>query len=65
MITEIGIASGEIWHYLDEHESATVTELVKATGKSKDLVLMSLGWLGREGHISFEGDKRMKISLKK
>ena len=55
MITEIGIAAGDIWHYLDERGSATLDQLVKAIGKPKDLVLMSLGWLAREGHVTLSG----------
>ena len=56
MITEIGITAGDIWHYLDKHESATLDQLVKGIGKPKDLVLMSLGWLAREGHVTL-GDQ--------
>ena len=52
MITEIGIAAGDIWHYLDEKGSATLDELVARIKKDRSLLLMSLGWLAREGHIS-------------
>jgi hypothetical protein len=52
MITEIGIVAGDIRHYLDKHECATLDDLVKHIGKPKDLVLMSLGWLAREGHVN-------------
>jgi hypothetical protein len=62
MITEIGIIAGEIWHYLDKHEQATLNELVKGTKKPKDLVLMSLGWLAREGHVSLGDEKTGYLS---
>ena len=52
MITEIGIAAGDIWHYLDEHGSATLDDLVKHIKKDRNLILMSLGWLAREGHVA-------------
>lgn len=52
MITEIGIAAGDIWHYLDEQGSATLDELVRFTKKDRSLLLMSLGWLAREGHVA-------------
>ncbi len=55
MITEIGIAAGDIWHYLDEKGSANLDQLVKGIGKSRDLLLMSLGWLAREGHVNVHG----------
>ncbi len=55
MITEIGIAAGDIWHYLDEKGSATLDQLVQGIKQPKELILMSLGWLAREGHISLSG----------
>ena len=59
MITEIGITAGDIWHYLDEKGNATLDQLVKGTGKPRDLILMSLGWLAREGHVTL-GDPPSK-----
>lgn len=54
MITEIGIVAGDIWHYLDQHKSSTLTKLVSGIEKNRNVVLMSLGWLAREGHIILE-----------
>ena len=51
MITEIGIVAGEIWHFLDEHGEVGLLALVKGIDKPRDNVLMSLGWLAREGHV--------------
>jgi hypothetical protein len=51
MITSIGIVAGEIWHYLDQHGEVLVSELIKGIDKPRDNVLMSLGWLAREGHV--------------
>jgi hypothetical protein len=53
-ITEIGITAGDIWHYLDEHGCATLDELTDGIKKDRDLILMSLGWLAREGHVILE-----------
>ncbi len=55
MITEIGIAAGDIWHYLDEHGMANLDQLVKGTKNPRELLLMSLGWLAREGHVVLAG----------
>ena len=66
MITEIGIVAGEIWHYLDLHGDVALAALVKGIDKPRDNVLMSLGWLAREGHVilqQVQGDYR--ISLRK
>lgn len=56
MITEIGIVAGEIWHYLDEHGDALFSAMVSGIGRPKELVLMSLGWLAREGHVIVRQD---------
>lgn len=55
MITEIGIAAGDIWHYLDEKGSATLDQLVQGIKQPRELLLMSLGWLAREGHVNVQG----------
>ena len=54
MITEIGIVAGDIWHYLDQHKTSKLSELVSGIDKNKNVVLMSLGWLAREGHVIME-----------
>lgn len=66
MITEIGIVAGEIWHFLDQRGKVTLTELVKGIDKSRDNVLMSLGWLAREGHVLLQRvGNDYRISLRK
>ena len=54
MITEIGIVAGDIWHYLDQHKTSTFSEIVKNIDKNRNVALMSLGWLAREGHVILE-----------
>ena len=56
MITEIGIIAGEIWHYLDEHEDVRFSQVIAAIGRPRELALMSLGWLAREGHVIVRQD---------
>jgi len=66
MITEIGIVAGDIWHYLDQHSEVNLSELLKGIDKGRDNVLMSLGWLAREGHVvvqQLDGD--YKVTLRK
>ncbi len=66
MITEIGIVAGEIWHYLDQYGESSLAALVKGIDRQGDNVLMSLGWLAREGHvIVLRVDNEYKISLRK
>lgn len=65
MIIDIGIVAGEIWHYLDEHNKVKFSELLKNLDKPRDLILMSLGWLAREGHVVLEGTQDYEIYLRK
>ena len=65
MITEIGIAAGDIWHYLDQHKGSTLSQLIRGIDKKRDLVMMSLGWLAREGHVILEEEGQdYKITLR-
>ncbi|MBI4974257.1 MAG: winged helix-turn-helix domain-containing protein [Candidatus Omnitrophica bacterium] len=55
MITEIGITAGDIWHYLDEHGKSGLSQIVDGIDTERERVLMSIGWLAREGHVIVEG----------
>ena len=66
MIIEIGIVAGEIWHYLDEHGEARFSTVVKGIERPKDVTLMSLGWLAREGHVVVRQEETdMWVALRK
>jgi hypothetical protein len=51
MITEIGIIAGDIWGLLEERGNLTLAEVYNRLSHQKDCILMSIGWLAREGHI--------------
>ena len=51
MIIEIGIVAGEIWHFLDQHGEVSLKDLTKSLDRPVESILMSLGWLAREGHV--------------
>ncbi len=65
MITRIGIVAGEIWHYLDEHGQSKLSDMVAKLERPRDLVLMSVGWLAREGHVVLDGEGDYVASLRK
>ena len=66
MITEIGIAAGDIWHYLDEHQKSSLASIVEGIDKPRDVALMSIGWLAREGHVVVEKEGRdFQVCLRK
>jgi len=65
MITEIGITAGDIWHYLDERDDSTLEQITQGIETDRDLILMSVGWLAREGHVTLRSDGgKFRISLK-
>ncbi len=66
MIIEIGIVAGEIWHFLDQHGEVDLKDLTKSLDRSPENILMSLGWLAREGHvILIQSQDSYRISLRK
>jgi len=66
VITEIGIVAGDIWHYLDARGGVALSRLVKDLDRPKELILMSVGWLAREGHVVLVQEaKDYRISLRK
>ncbi len=66
MIIEIGIVAGEIWHYLDQKGEATLGDLTRDLDRTPENILMSLGWLAREGHVILvKKDNDYRISLRK
>ncbi|MBN2120060.1 MAG: winged helix-turn-helix domain-containing protein [Candidatus Omnitrophica bacterium] len=66
MITQIGIVAGEIWHYLDKHGEVMLSDVLSNLSREKDLVLMSVGWLAREGYVVLEKkDSDFKVFLRK
>lgn len=66
MITEIGIVSGEIWHHLDKHGEVLFSNLVAGIAQPRDLTLMSVGWLAREGHVIVRAEGNdYRVTLRK
>ena len=66
MITEIGIVAGEIWHFLDAHGEVPFAQVVAGIERPRDLALMSLGWLAREGHVIVRQEgKDLRVVLRR
>lgn len=63
-LTLIGETAGAVWHALDEHGPMSMTALVKAVDRPRDVVMQGLGWLAREGKIEVtEEGRRRLVSL--
>lgn len=61
---QIGDAAGKIWHALAAGPQ-TVASLKKAIDAPGDLVPAALGWLAREGKLSFDNNGRsVTVSLR-
>ena len=56
MITRIGITAGDIWHLLERQGKVSLNDIVNSIDAPREIVLMSIGWLAREGHVVLEGD---------
>ena len=66
MLTKIGIVAGEIWNTLEKKDKVKISDIVNTLDKSQDVILMSIGWLAREGHIILEGSPPdYEVSLRK
>lgn len=66
MIIEIGIVAGEIWHYLDQHGEVSLSQIISSIDRPRDNILMSLGWLAREGHVLLNQEGfDYKVSLRR
>jgi hypothetical protein len=62
---EIDNAAGIIWRYLNEHGETTLGKLKERTKLSDQLVSMGIGWLAREGKLSFMKEGRtVKVVLR-
>jgi len=52
MITQIGIASGQILNLIDEKKRpVSIREIESHLENEVELAYMSIGWLVREGHV--------------
>lgn len=52
MVTQIGIASGDILNLVDDKKRpVSISEIENHLENNKELVYMSIGWLVREGHV--------------
>jgi hypothetical protein len=64
MENEIGTCAGAIWRYLHSNGSVSIATLIKVIDHPRDVVLLGLGWLAREGKVQFESAGRTKrVSL--
>lgn len=62
----IGEVAGRVWSTLSKKGEIPLTQLPKAVSEKEALVFQALGWLAREGKVSYRVDgARTFISLTK
>jgi hypothetical protein len=55
MDEQIGSTAGQIWTYLAKRKSSvSVTDLPKLLDQKPQVTYMGLGWLAREGKLTYE-----------
>jgi hypothetical protein len=65
MITQIGIASGEILNLIDNKKRpVSIAEIKSYLRNEKELTYMSIGWLVREGHVQLVDTGKEKYLCK-
>lgn len=52
-ILKIGYDAGKIWHVIADKKSVKVLDLKESTKMDIKDIFLALGWLAREGSISF------------
>ncbi len=57
----IGDTAGVVWNVLHERGEMTITQVVKAVKRPRDLVMQALGWLAREDKLQFDFTKRRHV----
>lgn len=60
-VEEIGTVAGCVWAHLSETGPVTLSRLAREIDVPRDLVMQGVGWLAREGKISFEEGPRSKL----
>ncbi|PHS68750.1 MAG: hypothetical protein COB23_08580 [Methylophaga sp.] len=65
MADKIGAAAGKLWKYLDKNGASSATKIAKETQLDAKIVQRAIGWLAKEGKLSFKTKGRTEtISLK-
>ncbi len=64
-ITEIGVAAGKLWQYLDKNGPSSVSKATADTALGKNEIQRAIGWLAKEDKLTIELKGRIEtISLK-
>ncbi|RMF95683.1 MAG: hypothetical protein D6741_11420 [Planctomycetota bacterium] len=63
-VNRIGETAGAVWHALNAEGPMSMTAVVKAVNRPRDLVMQAIGWLAREGKLRVVEEGRSRtVSL--
>ncbi len=61
---DVGTTAGRIWEQLEKNDELTPRKLATAIKGKSDEIYLALGWLAREGKVSFTPTKSsFKVKL--
>ena len=63
-VESIDICARLIWQYLNQmasNNASTLGRLTREVDASRDLVMQSVGWLAREGKVTFKKGPRSEV----
>jgi len=60
-VESIGVSAGLVWHYLRDNGSVTLSKLAREIDAPRDMVMQGVGWLAREGKVTFQEGPRSKL----
>jgi hypothetical protein len=62
---EIGHVAGDVWGLLNQDDGQTLAAIKKSINAPADLTLAAIGWLAREGKLTFsQSGRSVTISLR-
>ena len=60
-VDSIGEVAGNVWKFLSQNGPVTLSKLSREIDGPRDLVMQGVGWLAREGKVTFQEGSRSKL----
>lgn len=58
---QIGETAGAVWHVLHENGPLSFAKLIERVEGNRDVVVLAIGWLAREGKVEIHESKRGRL----
>jgi len=60
-IETVGATAGQVWSYLKSNGASSLSAIERGVAAPRTVVYMALGWLAREGKVTFTQENRAVI----